>query len=171
MVYKSEFPPTDPFVQGDAFGRLAHGLPPGDQLWPLHLQPAGEQIPASHVRSRVPPPRFLCIRKSCSVVLTRNSQSRARGGREEQGMSLAKKDTTYVWGFQIYTVKRELPAPEDRHYIADDLVLFIHSQVSWLGSLWYGAQCARLQPRMWWHFKAGTYRIPSAWQPGRRCNQ
>lgn len=24
-------------------------------------------------------------------------------------------------------VKSELPAPEDRHYIADDLVLFIHS--------------------------------------------
>lgn len=38
--------------------------------------------------------------------------------------------------FQFYTVKSLLPAPEDRHYIADDLVLFIHSQVSWLGSLW-----------------------------------
>lgn len=50
--------------------------------------------------------------------------------------------------FQIYMVKSLLPAPEDRHYIADDLVLSIHSQVSWLGPLWYRAQSARLQPRM-----------------------
>lgn len=98
-------PPTDPFVQGDAFGRLAHGLPPGDQLWPLHLQPAGEQIPASHVRSRVPAPRFLCIRKSCSKVLARNSPSRARDGRGEQDMSLTKK-TQHMFGLpDLYSEK------------------------------------------------------------------
>lgn len=45
-------------------------------------------------------------------------------------------------------VKILLPAPEDRHYIADDLVLFIHSQVSWLGSLGYRAQSALVQPRV-----------------------
>lgn len=52
---------TDPFIQSDALSRLAHGLLPGDELRPLHLQATGEQIPAGHVCSSVSHSCFLCI--------------------------------------------------------------------------------------------------------------
>ncbi len=33
-----------------------------------------------------------------------------------------------------------LPAPEDGHHITDDLVLLVHGQIGWFGSLWHKAQ-------------------------------
>lgn len=144
--------PTDPLVQRDAFSGVAHGLLPGDQLWPLRLQAAGEHVTARCVRSRASRAPFLRVQISCGKLGT--------GG--PWGVRHTLK---WIQHLEFHTAKRWLPAPEERHYIADDLVLFVHSQVSWLDSLWCRAQSAHLQPRM--RRKTGTYKRPSAQHPQR----
>lgn len=142
--------PTDPFVQRDAFSRVAHGLLPGDQLWPLRLQAAGEHIIARCVGSRASRAPFLHVQISWGKLVAGASWG-------------ARHTLKWILHLEFQTAKRWLPAPEERHDIADDLVLFVHSQVSWLDCLWRRAQPAHLQPRM--RRKAGTYKRPSARHP------
>lgn len=137
--------PTDPFVQRDAFSGLAHGLLPGDQLWPPRLQAADE-----HVAARAPRPPFLRVQIPCIKLVT-------------GGPWGARHTSKSIQHSALHTAKHWLPAPEERDYIANDLVLFVHSQVRWLGSLWRRAQSAHLQPRM--RRKTGTYKTPSAQHP------
>lgn len=137
--------PTDPFVQRDALSRLAHGLLPGDQLWP-RLQAAGEHVTARCVRSRASRAPILRVQTSCGKLVTGGSWG-------------ARHTLKWSQHWEFDTAQRWLPAPEERHYIADDLVLFVHSQVSWLGSLWRRAESVHLQPRV--RRKTGTYKRPS----------
>lgn len=92
---------------------------------------------------------------SRSVPPCPNILRQTRGWRAVGGVSKAHVKMKFcVWSFT--RANRWLPAPEERHHIADDLVLFVHSQVSWLDSLWRRAQSAHLQPRM--RRKAGIYK-------------
>lgn len=146
--FHADLSPTDPFVQRDVFSGPAHGLLPGDQLWPLRLRAAGEHAAVRRVRSTAPRARFLRVQISRSKLMA--------GGAVPWG---ARHNLKWIQHLGIHTAKRWLPAPEERHYIADDLVLFVHSQISWLDSLWRRAESAHLQPRM--RRQSGTYKTPS----------
>ena len=52
----------------------------------------------------------------------------------------------------------QIPAPEDRHYVADDVVLPVHRQMCGLGSL--GQLAALLQPRVGRRCEAEVHRRP-----------
>jgi hypothetical protein len=51
-----------------------------------------------------------------------------------------------------------IPAPEDRHYVADDVVFPVHRKMCGLGSL--GQLAALLQPRVGRRCEAEVHRTP-----------
>ena len=152
---------TNPFAQRDALGWLAHGRLPGALFSPLHLQPTGEQVPPGHVPSALLHPGLLCVREPTCKLLTMGADPSRT---EEVGLSshvhktLADQAITVT----VYPTpppprfRGHLPAPEDGHYIANNLIVSVHSQVGGLGSLGYWAQSAFLQPRVGRHSKTKT---------------
>ena len=154
---------TNPFGQRDALGRRAHGRLPGAQFSPLHLQPTGEQVPPGHVPSALLHPGLLCVREPTGKLLTTGADP-GIGREEDVGLSSHVHNTLADQAITVTLYptsppprfRGHLPAPEDGHYIANNLIVSVHSQVGGLGSLGYWAQSAFLQPRVGRHSKTKT---------------